>query len=91
MIAAIAVWRNLPRWLHYLGMGHRTTWRPDCARIDRERILRGLSQDRLASMAHVDPGTLSDLLNGRRRPQLGTITAIARVLDLVLPDLIEFE
>jgi DNA-binding Xre family transcriptional regulator len=41
--------------------------------------------------AHVDPDTLSDLLAQRRRPQLGTLSAIAAALDLQLADVLEFE
>jgi transcriptional regulator with XRE-family HTH domain len=69
----------------------RLLWRADTVRIDRERILHGLSQEQLARAAQVDPGTLSDLLNGRRRPQLATMGAIARALQLALPDLVTFE
>jgi transcriptional regulator with XRE-family HTH domain len=72
-------------------MKHRIGWRTDTVRIDRERILRGLSQEQLARAAQVDPGTISDMLNGRRRPQLGTVGAIARALELALPDLVAFD
>ena len=72
-------------------MGDRIAWRTNTIRVDRERILRGLSQRQLATAAHVDPGTLGDMLNGRRRPQLGTISAIARALELTLPDLVAFD
>jgi transcriptional regulator with XRE-family HTH domain len=72
-------------------MGERLAWRPNTLRLDRERVLRGLSQERLALAAHVDPDTLSDLLAQRRRPQLGTLSAIAAALDLQLADVLEFE
>ena len=66
-------------------------WTLNAARVDRERILRGFTQHELAGAAFVDPGTLSALLNGRRRPQLGTIGAIAKALELAIPDLVDFD
>ena len=78
-----------------VGLGNdtfvRVKWTLNAARVDRERILRGLTQHELAGAAFVDPGTLSDLLNGRRRPQLGTIGAIAKALELAIPDLVDFD
>ena len=72
-------------------MSARLRWQADVHRIDRERIIHGLSQRRLAEMARVDPGTLSDLLCGRRRPNLGTLSAICAALELRLPDVIQIE
>ena len=49
-------------------------------------------QDRdLARMARVDPGTLSDMTLGRRRPTLGTLQAMCGALGLVLSDVIVFD
>jgi len=66
-------------------------WQPDVHRIDRERILRGLSQQGLAKAARVDPGTLSDLLGCRRRPNLGTLSALCQALGMQLGDVIRFD
>lgn len=68
-----------------------TVWWVDRETIDRERILRGWTRGRLAREAGVDPGTLSDMFLGRRRPTLGTIQAICTALDLGLGDVIRFE
>jgi transcriptional regulator with XRE-family HTH domain len=50
--------------------------------LDRRRILRAWTQRELATAARVDPGTLGDLLAGRRRPNLGTLRAVCVALDL---------
>jgi transcriptional regulator with XRE-family HTH domain len=71
--------------------GSRLAWQADVNRIDRERILRGLSQQKLARVACVDPGTLSDLLGCRRRPNLGTLSALCQALGMNLGDVIQFE
>lgn len=68
-----------------------TRWRLDRGRIDRERILRGWTRCELARHASVDPGTLSGLFRGKRRPTLGTVQAITRALGLSLADVIEFD
>jgi transcriptional regulator with XRE-family HTH domain len=65
-------------------------WMVDVAKLERARILRGWTQRRLAIESHVDRGTLSSLAFGRRRPTLGTIQAVCRVLDLSLRDVILF-
>jgi DNA-binding Xre family transcriptional regulator len=39
----------------------------------------------------VDPGTLSDLLGCRRRPNLGTLSALWQALGMKLGDVIEFD
>ena len=72
-------------------VGSRLAWQADVNRIDRERILRGLSQQKLAQVAGVDPGTLSDLLGCRRRPNLGTLSALCQALGMNLGDAIQFE
>jgi transcriptional regulator with XRE-family HTH domain len=59
--------------------------------IERARILRGWTKADLARMAHVDPGTLSDMTLGRRRPTFGTVQAVCIALGLVLSDVIVFE
>lgn len=53
-------------------------------------MLRGWTQRELACNAHVDPGTLSDLLAERRHPTFGTVQAICASLNLALPEVIVF-
>jgi transcriptional regulator with XRE-family HTH domain len=65
-------------------------WAVDPDVIERARIVRGWTRGRLAVVAHVDPGTVSDLIAGRRRPTFGTITALCTVLGLELKDVISF-
>ena len=69
----------------------RARWRARVHVIDRHRILAGFSQRKLARAARVDPATLSDLLCGKRRPNLGTLAALATALGITLGELIEFE
>jgi transcriptional regulator with XRE-family HTH domain len=59
-------------------------------RVDRERILRGWTQRKLARSARVDPGTLSDLRARRRRPTFGTVQSICTALNLTLAEVITF-
>lgn len=67
-------------------------WWVNVRAIERARILRGWTKADLARVAHVDPGTVSDLGKGRRRrPTFGTVQALCVALDLTLPDVIVFE
>jgi transcriptional regulator with XRE-family HTH domain len=68
----------------------RVRWQIDAERIDRARILSGLSQRQLAQLARVDPDTLGDLLGRRRQATLGTVLAVCRQLQLGLEDVIAF-
>jgi transcriptional regulator with XRE-family HTH domain len=68
----------------------RLDWIVDVERIEKTSVLRGWTQRQLAQHAHIDPGTLSDLLASRRRPTLGTVTAICEALGLELGDAIVF-
>ncbi len=68
----------------------RPAWSVNVAVVDRARMLRGWTQRELARRAHVDPGTLSDLLAHRRRPTFGTVQAICASLNLTLADVIAF-
>jgi transcriptional regulator with XRE-family HTH domain len=68
----------------------RPTWTVDVARLDMRRVLLGLSARQLATRARVDPDTVGDLLSQRRRPTLGTLSAICNQLDLTLHDVIQF-
>ena len=65
-------------------------WRLDVVGLDRERVLRGWTRAELARLAHVDPGTLSDMVNGRRKSTFGSIQAVCTVLGLGLRDVIVF-
>lgn len=65
-------------------------WRLDVVRLDRERVLRGWTRAELARRAHVDPGTLSDMVNGRRKSTFGSVQAVCTVLGLGLRDVIVF-
>lgn len=58
--------------------------------VERARTLRGWTQRELARNAHVDPGTLSDLLAERRHPTFGTVQAICASLNLTLGEVIAF-
>ena len=69
---------------------HSFVWTVDVAKLERARILRGWTQRRLALESNVDRGTVSGLVLGRRRPTLGTIQAVCRVLDVTLADVIVF-
>ncbi|TMC48891.1 MAG: helix-turn-helix transcriptional regulator [Chloroflexi bacterium] len=64
------------------------TWRAATDVIERERIVRGLTREQLAAAAGLDPKTVRDMLNGRRRPTLGTIGQVARVLGRPLAEVI---
>ena len=70
------------------GVGPRG-WCVNIAVVERARMLRGWTQRELARNAHVDPGTLSDLLAQRRRPTFGTEQAICASLNLVLAEVID--
>ena len=65
-------------------------WTVDVAAIDRGRILRGWTRRELARQAHVDEGTLCDLIADRRRPTFGTLRAICGAIGLELDDVIKF-
>lgn len=66
-------------------------WRLATAVMERHRVLRGMTRDALARAAQVDPKTVRDALNGRRRPTLGTVTQLVRVLELTLGDVLVFD
>ena len=56
--------------------------------VERERILRGWTRTHLTQTAGIDPKTLRDLLTGRRRPTLGTMSTLSRALDMPFGDVI---
>lgn len=57
-------------------------WTLDCRQVERARIVANLTYQQLASAAHVDRATLSDMLNGRRNSTLGSVHAVIRALEL---------
>jgi transcriptional regulator with XRE-family HTH domain len=65
-------------------------WSVNVATIDRARIIRGWRRRDLARYAHVDEGTLCDLIAGRRRPSFGTLRAVCNALDLPFEGVIAF-
>jgi transcriptional regulator with XRE-family HTH domain len=69
----------------------REAWSVNVPLVERQRILRGWTQRQLARSAGVNPDTLTDLFEQRRRPTLGTVQAICTSLDLSLADVIVFE
>jgi DNA-binding Xre family transcriptional regulator len=60
-------------------------------RIERARVLNAWTRKHLAGMAHVDPKTLTDMCNGRRRPTFGTVQAICTALSLTVADVVMFD
>jgi transcriptional regulator with XRE-family HTH domain len=68
-----------------------TWWTVNLLVMDQERVLRGWTRGELARQAHVDPGTVSDMFRGRRRPVLSTVQALSTALGLALSDVIEFD
>ena len=65
-------------------------WSVNGEAIERARILRGWTRRDMAKEAHIDEGTLSDLLRGRRRPTFGTLRAISEAVGLGMIDLVVF-
>jgi ribosome-binding protein aMBF1 (putative translation factor) len=63
-------------------------WQVRSEVVERERILRGWTREQLTQAADIDPKTLRDLLNGRRRPTLGTVSTLSRALGVPLGDVI---
>jgi ribosome-binding protein aMBF1 (putative translation factor) len=71
-----------PRFVAALG------WQVRSEVVERERILRGWTRAQLTHAADIDPKTLRDLLTGRRRPTLGTVSTLSRALGVPLGDVI---
>ena len=55
--------------------------------IRQLRTKRGISQEDLAHLAGVTTGTLSVIERGRSNPAWGTVKAIAKALDVSMPEL----
>ena len=67
-----------------------TSWAVDTRRIEQSRILAGLSYQELAKAARIDRATLSDFLNSRRQPTLGTVHRVLRCLEVEPKDVFIF-
>ena len=83
--------RNGPPYCYRSAEAGVVQWWFDIRAIERVRVLRGWTKADLARIAHVDPGTLSDMTLGRRRPTVGTVQAVCHALGLVLSDVIAFD
>ena len=83
--------RNGPPFGHRSVQAGAVQWWLDIRVIERARVLRGWTKADLARIAHVDPGTLSDMTLQRRRPTFVTVQAICHALGLVLSDVIVFD
>jgi ribosome-binding protein aMBF1 (putative translation factor) len=68
--------------------GTAVGWQVRSDVVERERILRGWTRAQLTEAASIDPKTLRDLLTGRRRPTLGTVSTLSRALGVPLCDVI---
>jgi len=60
-------------------------------RVRELRFARGLSQEELAFRAGVHRTYLGSIERGERNPALVNIAAIAKALDVTLPELFSFE
>jgi transcriptional regulator with XRE-family HTH domain len=69
-------------------MGRPTNPQPALGEAIRQlRTKRGISQEDLAHLAGVTTGTLSVIERGRSNPAWGTVKAIAKALDVSMPEL----
>jgi transcriptional regulator with XRE-family HTH domain len=69
-------------------MGRPTNPQPALGEAIRHlRTKRGISQEDLAHLAGVTTGTLSVIERGRSNPAWGTVKAIAKALDVSMPEL----
>jgi DNA-binding XRE family transcriptional regulator len=66
-------------------------WSVHVGRIERARVLTAWTRQHLASVAHVDPKTLTDMCRERRLPNLGAVQAICNALGLSIADVIVFD
>jgi DNA-binding XRE family transcriptional regulator len=57
-------------------------WTLDIRQVERARIIANMTYQQLAAAAHVDRATLSDMLNSRRNPTLGSVHAVIHALGL---------
>ncbi len=68
----------------------RTRWTVNVDAIERARILRGWTLVHLSRAAHVDRGTLADLIHETHPPTLGTVQAVVNALGLTMAETIMF-
>ena len=71
------------------GTRRTVRWSVNVDRIERARVLNAWTRGRLASAAHIDPKTLTDMCSGRRLPTLATIQAVCSALSLEVADVVE--
>ena len=62
---------------------------PIALKLRALREERGLTQKEAATLANVNPDTLSDLESGKRDPYMPTVTKIARAYGVSLEELVE--
>lgn len=65
-------------------------WSVNVDRIERARVLNAWTRRHLATVAKIDPKTLTDMCNGRRRPTLRTIQTVCAALGLTIADVVTF-
>lgn len=58
-------------------------------KIRTYRKERGLTQEKLAELASIDPKSIIEIENGKRNPTLKTISKIAQALRASLPQLLD--
>ena len=73
-----SVARAMPR----EGPVRTSRWALDIRQVERARITANMTYQQLAAAAHVDRATLSDMLNNRRNPTLGSVHAVIHALGL---------
>lgn len=59
-------------------------------RVRRERVKRGLSQERLGEIAHLHRTYIGMIERGEKNITLGNIEKVARALDVRIRDLVDF-
>ena len=64
---------------------------PIALKLRALREERGLTQKEAATLANVNPDTLSDLESGKRDPYMPTVTKIARAYGVPFEELVEEE
>lgn len=57
--------------------------------VKRRRVLSGLTQEGLARECGLTFGTVNEIENGKRKPQLGTAVAIASALGVTIDALLD--
>jgi len=60
-------------------------------RIKELRKRKGLSQEKLAELADIEPTSLSNIENGRNYPSFATLENIVKFLDATFIDVFKFQ